>query len=108
MKSAVLITQAKIIAQPERRLIFEGDLSELKEQGRKKMRHLFLFNDLLICTQASKNRFSASTNPLRFDYKWTAIIGSAYIGPIDKLNSTEPRQQPFSSGNSNCGFKLTL
>ena len=75
-----------VIAQANRTLIMEGELAELSELGKKKSRHLFLFNDVLVCTQVQRARFTSSTDKLTYEYRWSTNLGTLQFGPIERIH----------------------
>jgi hypothetical protein len=80
------ITGAPItIAQPERTLLKEGDLIELADGGKRKLRHVFLFNDTLICTQLQKSRFTVAEK-VTYEYRWMVLLADCTIGPVERRN----------------------
>eukprot|EP01098_Paradermamoeba_levis_P007216 TRINITY_DN2986_c0_g3_i2.p1 TRINITY_DN2986_c0_g3~~TRINITY_DN2986_c0_g3_i2.p1 ORF type:complete len:118 (-),score=3.89 TRINITY_DN2986_c0_g3_i2:412-765(-) len=53
------LTGVSNLAVPHRRFIFEGEVTLIRGQGynmKFKDRHLFLFNDLLLCTKQKNKR----------------------------------------------------
>jgi hypothetical protein len=90
------------LTEPGRVFLFEGELSEYCESGKRKQRHVFLFNDILICTQVVRGRFVSNEKTV-YDAKWTLKLADHVIAPIDRksmdsFSMTEDVIPPFSIG----------
>eukprot|EP00158_Paraphelidium_tribonemae_P006515 Partr_v1_DN27863_c0_g1_i1_m22540 putative FYVE, RhoGEF and PH domain containing len=93
----ILKIQAKIsnapltIAKVDRRPLVDGELVELTELGKKKLRHVFLFNDILVCTQLQRARFtsSASNDKSPYEFKWYIKLSENQIGPIERVSEKQ-------------------
>lgn len=92
--SLLLELQAKIIGAPEgiaipgRRLLLDGELVEVTDLNKKKTRHIFLFNDVIICTtQPQKGRFTGSERS--WEFKWSVKLIHCQVGPIEKIHDKQ-------------------
>lgn len=77
------------LAQPGRHLIKEGEIHELSDLGKKKVRWLFVFNDLVVCTQLQRPRFGAITNDrLTYEYRWSTSMVNLQFGPLERSSTS--------------------
>jgi hypothetical protein len=71
-------------AIPDRRLLTDGELVEMTDLNKRKLRHIFLFNDMILCTtQPQKGRFISDRT---YEFRWWIRLAQAQIGPIEKVN----------------------
>ena len=59
---------------------------EFTEQGKRKQRHIFLFNDILVCTQQQKARF---TDKVTYEYRWMVTVADSSIGHVERRWTAE-------------------
>ncbi|KAI3650766.1 hypothetical protein MP228_004247 [Amoeboaphelidium protococcarum] len=75
------------IVMPDRRLIYEGEIGELTENGRVKSRKVFLFNDMVMCTAPQRNRFK-SGDKIYYDFKWSMKLVDMQCGPMERIHDS--------------------
>ena len=63
--------------------MYEGELTELTDTGRKKHRYIYLFNDIILCISITRSRFTSSEK--LNEYKWSVNVMENQIGPIERI-----------------------
>ncbi|RWS31431.1 active breakpoint cluster region-related protein-like protein [Leptotrombidium deliense] len=88
----IAATEQMFPDKTQRRLVKESFIIEFSE-GRRKLRHLFLFNDIIVCA-----KYKPSTRQkFTFDVKWYALLLDVTIPQCDDLSvSTIKGKEPNS------------
>ncbi|RWS02447.1 active breakpoint cluster region-related protein-like protein, partial [Dinothrombium tinctorium] len=76
----------------QRRLVKESFIIELSE-GRRKLRHLFLFNDIIVCA-----KYKPSTRQkFTFDVKWYSLLLDITVPQNDETNLSSNKEKELNS-----------
>lgn len=71
-----------LLVADDRLLVHQGEIDELNEGGKVKRRHVYLFNDIILCVQQQKSMFT-STDRGTYEYKWHLTLSDTRIGTVD-------------------------
>ena len=73
-------------------IVMEGDLFERTSAGGYKERHIFLFNDMLLCAKPNMQQGFFRPGMMTYEFKWAYLItshGTDAVAPTEEVQTKE-------------------